>query len=675
MRRSNRWLAVLAASAAMGAWCGAAQAQGPAPASPAAAPGPSLPAAADAPQVTPFGIGFTLPKDWTAKSGPGFVDVRPPEGDSDIVIVDAGEAKDGPEAAAKAWAMFRPGGMTRKVLLTPTLPPREFWDAGTQVAYDVSPNEHRAVTAVASRKGAHWTVVLVDANQATLEKRGAGANLLMGTLKPTGENRESFAGRTAHRLDPERIAALKTFVAASMKDLKVPGAAIALIDHGQVVFEGGFGVKELGNPGPVGAHSLFMIASNTKGMSTLLLARLVDQGKLRWDEPVTEAYPGFRLGSDETTRQVLMKHLVCACTGLPRKDMEWILNTPRGTPAQTTFTLLAGTQPTSKFGETFQYNNLMASAAGFIGGHLVYPKLEIGAAYDKAMQNLIFDPLGMSETTFDYGKALRSDHASPHASGLDGEQHVASLDLDDEIIPYRPAGGAWSSAHDMIKYVRDELDGGLLPDGRRLVSAQNLLQRRTRSVPLGEHEWYGMGEIVDQTFGVTVVSHGGDLAGFHSDWWALPDAGVGAVILVNSDDGAALVSTFGRRLLEVLYDGKPLAEGQVKATAAALAQGTAKLRELVSDPPDPAASAGLAHRYVNLDLGHIDVSSRGRDVIFDFGPWKSRVVTRKNPDGTVTFVTLAPGAPRAGFVAGQAGGKRQLTIRDAQHVYVYTEAP
>ncbi len=62
-------------------------------------------------------------------------------------------------------------------------------------------------------------------------------------------------------------------------------------------------------------------------------------------------------------------------------------------------------------------------------------------------------------------------------------------------------------------------------------------------------------------------------------------------------------------------------------------------------------------------------------MIFDFGPWKSRVVTRKNPDGTVTFVTLAPGAPRAGFVAGQAGGKRQLTIRDAQHVYVYTEAP
>src|SRR5580704_222114 len=130
--------------------------------------------AADTPEATPFGITFTLPKDWSSRSGTGWVDVRPPEGDSDIVIVDAGEAKDGPEAAAKAWAVFRPPGMQRKVLLTPALPRREFWDEGTQVAYDVSPAEHRAVTAIASRRGDHWTVILVDANASTVEKRGAG---------------------------------------------------------------------------------------------------------------------------------------------------------------------------------------------------------------------------------------------------------------------------------------------------------------------------------------------------------------------------------------------------------------------------------------------------------------------------------------------------------------------
>ncbi len=194
-------------------------------------------------------------------------------------------------------------------------------------------------------------------------------------------------------------------------------------------------------------------------------------------------------------------------------------------------------------------------------------------------------------------------------------------------------------------------------------------------MPLGEHQWYGMGLIVDQTFGVTVVSHGGDLLGYHSDWWALPDAGVGAVILVNSDEGAALVGAFQRRLLEVLYDGTPRAAGQIKATAVAQGQNLAKVRELVSDPPDAAAATALARRYVSPELGRIEVSAQGPNLIFDFGPWKSRTVTRKNPDGTITFITIEPGSPRAGFVVGSAAGKRQLTVRDGQHVYVYTEAP
>lgn len=641
---------------------------------PTTPPASVSPAAADTPRVAPFGVAFTLPKDWTAKNGPGLVDLRPPEGDSDIVIVDAGAAKDAQEAITKAWTQFR-SGMSRKVLMTSALPPREFWDEGVRVVYAVSPTEHRGVTAIASKKGGRWIVLLVDVNSATMEKRQAAVGLVISTLKPQGEARESFAGKTAHKLDPQRIATLKAFVESALHELKTPGAAVALIDHGHVVFEGGFGVRALGKSEPVDAHTRFMIASNTKAMTTLLLAKLVDQGKLRWDEPVTEAYPAFRLGNAATTRQVLIKHLVCACTGLPREDMKWIFTTARGTPAQNTFTELAATQPTSKFGEVFQYNNLMAAAAGFIGSHVAYPNLEIGAAYDRAMQTLIFDPLGMSETTFDYGKALSGDHASPHAIGLDGAEHLASLDLDYEIRPYRPSGGAWSSAHDIIKYVRDELDEGKLPDGRRLVSARNLLQRRVPSVPLGEHIWYGMGEIVDQTYGVTVVSHGGDLMGYRSNWYAIPEAGVGAVVLVNSDEGAPLVEAFGRRLLEVLYDGKPLAEGQVKAGAAAQTQAATKLRELLSDPPDAIAAAALAHRYHSPDLGRIQVRAEGREVVFDFGPWKSRTATRKNPDDSITFVTIDPGVPHVGFVVGSAAGRRQLTVRDGQHTYVYEEAP
>jgi CubicO group peptidase (beta-lactamase class C family) len=458
-----------------------------------------------------------------------------------------------------------------------------------------------------------------------------------------------------------------------MDQLGVPGVGLALVDHGKVVYEGGLGVRELGKPAPVDADTLFMIASNTKGMSTLLLARLVDQGKLKWDEPVTQVYPAFRLGSEDTTRQVLMRHLVCACTGLPRKDFNWIFDTNPATPASDTFGELAATQPTSKFGEVFQYNNLMASAAGYIGGHIVHPDMELGAAYDAAMREQIFTPLGMNASTFDMARALAGDHASPHSLDFDGEPRVAKMAFNYVVEPARPAGGEWSSPHDMIKYVQLEITQGVLPDGTRMVSAQNLLARRKPSVPTGEDAFYGMGLETDATWGVTVVHHGGSMAGYKSDIIAVPDAQVGAVLLTNSDEGGDLLRPFMRRLLEVLYDGKPIAEAMVTASAKGDRAELAKERTRLVVPPAPDALTGLAKHYVSPDLGHIDVRRADGKVVFDFGSWSSEVASRKNDDGTTSFLTIDPTNMGFTFVVGTKDGKRSLTIHDGQHEYRYTE--
>src|SRR5258708_10482101 len=118
-----------------------------------------------------------------------------------------------------------------------------------------------------------------------------------------------------------------------MKKLGVPGASMALISGGQVVYEGGLGVRELGKPTPVDANALFRAAANTKGRTTLLLARLADEKKLHWEQPVTQIYPAFKLGDADTTKKVLVRHLVCACTGLPRQDLEWIFEFQQATPA------------------------------------------------------------------------------------------------------------------------------------------------------------------------------------------------------------------------------------------------------------------------------------------------------------------------------------------------------
>jgi CubicO group peptidase (beta-lactamase class C family) len=631
----------------------------------------AAPASTDSPQVAPSGATFTLPKAWSLTVGPKLDLITPPEAGTTLAIVDIAKATDAKDAAAQAWALYGSDARYSVKVIT-ARPPRDGWDERAIIDYEISPNDKAAIEALTFRQGDHWTVLIEDARLATAEKRAAAIGLVGQTLRPAGYKRETFAGRTANPLDAARIEALRRFVETSMAELGVPGVGLALIDHGQVVYEGGVGVRALGSPVPVDADTLFMIASNTKGMSTLLLARLADQGKVDWDQKVTEVYPAFRLGSAQTTSKVLMRNLVCACTGLPRKDYDWLLGTTLTTPASATFTQLAGTEPTSGFGEVFQYNNLMASAAGYIGGFLVSPNLELGAAYDDAMQRLIFNPLGMTETTFDMEKAQKGDHASPHGDDINGHPALARMGFNYTIVPYRPAGGAWSSAHDLAKYVQDELSLGVLPDGTRLVSEKNLLARRLPGVPIGEDAYYGMGLEIDRTWGVPVIHHGGSMAGFKTDWMALPEAGIGAVILTNADDGQMLLRPFMRRLLEVVYNGKPEAAADVAAAAARNQAELAAERKRLVIPAASTPAMALAARYANPELGQIVVSHSGPRTVFDFGLWKSEVASRQNDDGTISFVTIDPTNSGFEFVVDRRDGKGALVIHDRQHEYVYT---
>jgi CubicO group peptidase (beta-lactamase class C family) len=486
-------------------------------------------------------------------------------------------------------------------------------------------------------------VAIYDMAQAVGEKRLAQVALIFGRLLPKGYTRESFAGRKAHPLDQTRIAELGKFVETAMKRTGVPGVAVGLVQDGKVIFARGFGVRELGGKQKVDADTLFMIASNTKAMTTLMLAKLVDEKKLTWETPVTSLLPSFKLGDAATTSQVKVKHLICACTGLPRQDLEWLFQFKGVTPDRALATL-ATMQPTSKFGEMFQYSNPLAGAGGFVGGHVVFPRLELGAAYDRAMQTRVFGPLKMKATTFNYA-----------------------------VIPVRPAGAAWSNVRDVLAYVAMELAEGVLPGGKRYISSEALLARRAPQVPVGKDASYGMGLRVDRKYGVPVVHHGGDLRGFHSDMMWLPEHGVGAVVLTNGRPGWIVRDQFRRKLLEALFDGHPEADDQVAAEATTYFEQLAAERKLLTVPADAAEAGKLARRYVNDALGDIVVSQNKHATIFDFGEWRSEVASRKNPDGTVSFMTTAPGIIGFEFVVG-SGAKRTLIVRDAQHEYVFTEA-
>jgi len=623
--------------------------------------------AGDTPKQTVGGATFIAPADWTySVRGPVTI-LSTPEPDSRIAFVDV-RAPNADSAVALAWAAYMPNHSWPLRVVTP-VPDKDGWSDRRDYSYQTSPNEKRGVGVFAQRAGEVWTVAIYDMTDAAGEKRGSAVQLVYDRLLPRGFVRESFVGKRAATLDAARLAKLSAFTETAMKELGVPGVAVGIIQNGKVVFADGFGVRELGKPEKPDASTLFMVASNTKAMTTLMLAKLVDANKFDWNSPVTSLLPSFKLGDSATTRQVLVKHLICACTGLPRQDLEWLFEFKNGTP-ESVLGSLGTMHPTSKFGEMFQYSNPMAAAAGYTGGHVAFPTLELGAAYDEAMRTLVFQPLGMTSTTFNYAKALAGNHASPHSPDIDGKTRVAAMDINYSVIPVRPAGAAWSNVNDMLKYVAMELADGKLPDGKQYIRKETLLTRRARQVAIGSDATYGMGLMVDEKYGIPVVHHGGDMIGFHSDMMWLPEQNIGAVVLTNGNPGWDIRTIFRRKLLEVLFDGRPEADADAASEAKSWFAQLAADRKLLTTPADAAESAKLATHYHNDALGDIDVRHDGAKTTFDFGEWRSEVATRKNPDGSISFITTDPGVQGFEFVVGGDETKR-LTIRDAQHEYVF----
>ena len=628
--------------------------------------------AADALRTTVDGNNFMVPAGWSLRTAGSAVILTAPEGGSHIALVDVGSGKDAETAVAAAWSTYDPTAEwpVKRVVDQPV---RNGWEQIRSFRYETPAPDQRGVSAQARRHGDRWTVVLYDMADSVAGKRDAQLELIYGRLLPKGYVPETFAGKTARKLDPTRIAALRQFIESARQQLKVPGVAVGIVQDGKAVFAEGFGVRALGKPDKVDADTLFMIASNNKALTTLMLAKLVDAGKFTWDTPATEVLPTFKLGDADTTRQVLMKHLVCACTGMPRQDMETIFEGEHLTP-ESVVGMLATMHPTSQFGELYQYSNLMADAAGYAGGHALHPQLELGAAYDAAMQALVFDPLEMTSTTFDFTKAQRGNHAFPHGQDIDGNTVPSSMDLNYSAIPTRPDGGAWSNVNDMLRYVQMELDEGLLPDGNRYIGEAPLLVRRVQQVATGNDTGYGMGLKLDRSMGTPLVQHGGVASGYISNMMWLPEHNVGAVILTNADaGGSAIRYLFRRYWLELLFDGSPEAVANTSVEANRMQEDILAKRNRLTIPADPAVVGDLAARYRSPELGDMLVSTNGAATWFDFGGWRSEVASRRRDDGTAALVLISPGAPGFEFAVISNGSKRSIALRDEQNEYVFVE--
>src|SRR5437870_3192588 len=185
------------------------------------------------------------------------------------------------------------------------------------------------------------------------------------------------------------------YVARGLDRLQTPGAAIAVVKDGRVVFAKGYGMRALGDTGRVDAHTLFQIGSNTKAFTTAALAILADEGKLSWDDPVTRLLPGFQLYDPYVTREFTIRDLVThrSGLGLGAGDLLWFhSNYSRAEIAYRT----RFPRPVASSRARCANDNVLSLVGGGGGGG--GGGAGAGASWDDFVRQRIFAPLGMTET-------------------------------------------------------------------------------------------------------------------------------------------------------------------------------------------------------------------------------------------------------------------------------------
>jgi CubicO group peptidase (beta-lactamase class C family) len=621
---------------------------------------------ADTEIKTASGTTFTAPSAWIVEERSDRVLLTAPEKDVVVALYEL-KAADRDAAVNAAWQQWKPG-FKLAVALAQDAPARDGWDAVSQIVYVTPTAEQRLVLAVARRKGDVWYVALLDGSAAGVDRRGAQLGLVVESFKVPGIESESFAGKTPHAFDKARQDQLTAFAETALARNKVPGAAIAVVQGGKVVYARGFGVRAKGKKAAVTPRTLFMIGSVNKSLTTLMLARLVEKKTFSWDTPVTQVLPSFALGDATTTSAVTMRHTACACTGMPRQDLEFIFEGHIGPEER--LASMATMKPTTGFGETFQYSNLMVSAGGFAGAHAFAPRKKLGAAYDDAMAALVFKPLGMKASTFDFKKVARAEHAAPHPFGLDGEPAAMPITLETWVQPLRPAGGMWSNVEDMARFALLELGAGKL-DGKQVVDTDALMARRAPQVKINDELSYGLGFAVGKAAGVQVVTHSGGTMGFNSEFLLLPEHGIGLVILTNVGSGALFTGTVERRLLELLFDGEARAASDLERRADETFKQLAEENKLIELKPDPAWFATFIGTWTTPGLGTIELRVDKGQPVLDSGDWKVNVGRKNDRDGTVKLIATT--GPFAGLelVPTEKDGKTTLVLIDSQRSYVF----
>jgi CubicO group peptidase (beta-lactamase class C family) len=459
---------------------------------------------------------------------------------------------------------------------------------------------------------------------------------------------------------------IRDLIEAERTRFGVEGLSVVVVKDREVLIAEGFGNRNLEEGLPATPQTLFAIASDSKHFTAALCATFVDEGKLSWDAPIRDVLPWFRLQDPHATELVSMRDLLSHRTGLPRHDALWFWGgtTP---PSVEVVRRLRHLQPSAQLRQTWQYNNLCYTTAGYIAGELA------GSDWETALQQRIFDRLAMKRTTVGRKAAQATgDYATPYDDRTG--TNVAVPQIGDGSVG--PAGGIWSNAEEMASWVLARLDVPL-PDGSTLLSRNALreLHEPAMVVPAGPMELpgvhslgYALAASVVSYRGHKLVHHGGNLHGFCSNVYLAPDAGHAVVVLANAHSSGIRTALplavfdrllglepepWGERLFELMgaIKGGMREATQHRATTAAGRPSARPLAELAGRYKHPAYDVfefrvegdtlvPVWHELEGITLRHRDLDTWDLMLGGHYEDLAMPVVFRSGADG-VTGVEIA----------------------------------
>jgi CubicO group peptidase (beta-lactamase class C family) len=313
-----------------------------------------------------------------------------------------------------------------------------------------------------------------------------------------------------------------------MDRLPIPGAVVGILHQDQALIAA-FGTTSVEHRLPVTEDTLFQIGSITKTYLATAVMRLVEMGRLELDEPIRTYLPDLKLKDEEAAARVTMRHLLTHTGGWVG---DYFDDFGMGEDALAKMVdKMADLDQITPLGQVWSYNN----SGFYLAGRAI--EVVVGVSFEKAIQELVFDPLGLEMSFFFTDDVITHRFAVGHTV-VDKQPKVARPWAVGRAI--HPAGGIVCSAGDLLRFARFHAGDGTTPDGTRLLSSDSLAQMQTPLLPSTGINSIGLSWAVTSVDGTQMISHGGGTKGQVSYLRIVPSAQFAVVVLTNSEEGDPL---------------------------------------------------------------------------------------------------------------------------------------